>query len=59
MDGGQDHHDGDVDGDDEGVLVVSLDVDRGLVDDVHHQRREECDGKDADQISAEENRNSN
>ena len=35
------------------MLVVSLDVDGGLVDDVHHQRREECDGKDADQVSAD------
>ena len=35
VDRGQDHHAGDVDGDDHAVLVVSRDVVGGLVDDVH------------------------
>ena len=34
-DGGQDHHDRDVDGDDQVILALTLQVHRGLVE--HHQ----------------------
>ena len=40
VDGGQDHHAGDVDGVDHVVLSVTGDVVRGLVDEVHEDGRE-------------------
>ena len=40
VDGGQDHHAGDVDGVDHVVLGVTGDVVRGLVDEVHEDGRE-------------------
>ena len=51
VDGGQDHHAGDVDGVDQVILGVSGDVVGGLVDKVHEDGREESDHEDAGDIS--------
>ena len=39
VDRGQNHHDCDVDGDDQVILALTLQIHRGLVDDVHQKRR--------------------
>ena len=53
VDGGQDHHAGDVDGVDHVVPVRSSDEVGGLIDDVHEDGREEDDREDASHISPE------